>query len=92
MVLCDNMLNIMKLGIHRLARGVLKNLPEDGLWYSVTYTEHVKGKTCITVDVVVALERQGRVKWFYKLSCNVSFAGKRSWQGCEVLRHECGGW
>ncbi|KHN11058.1 Histone H4, partial [Glycine soja] len=59
-VLCNNMQNIMKLRIRHLARKVLKNLPEDGMQYSVTYTEHVKGKTSTTVDVVAVLERQGR--------------------------------
>ncbi|KHN45977.1 Histone H4, partial [Glycine soja] len=59
-VLCDNMQNIMKLGICRLARGVLKNLLKDGLRYSVTNTKHVKRKTGTTVDVLAALKRQGR--------------------------------
>ena len=57
MVLCDNMQSIIRLRIRCLVREVLKNLPEDGLRYSVTYTEHVKGKTGTMVDVVAALKR-----------------------------------
>ena len=34
-----------------MVREVLKNLPEDGLRYFVTYTEHVKGKTGTMVVV-----------------------------------------
>ena len=57
MVLCDNMQSIIRLRIRCLVREVLKNLPEDGLRYFVTYTEHVKGKTGTMVDVVAALKR-----------------------------------
>ncbi|KHN26880.1 Histone H4, partial [Glycine soja] len=59
-VLCDNMQNIMKLGIRCLARRVLKNFLEDCLRYSVTYTKYVKRKTGTMVDVVAVLKRQGR--------------------------------
>ncbi|ROL46346.1 Histone H2A [Anabarilius grahami] len=67
-VLRDNIQGITKSAIRRLARrggvkriyeetrGVLENVIRD----TVTYTEHVKGKTVTAMDVVYALKRHGR--------------------------------
>ncbi|XP_044766877.1 histone H4-like [Coccinella septempunctata] len=75
-VLRDNIQGITKPAIRRLARpggvkrisgiiyeetrGVLKVFLENVIRDSVTYTEHAKRRTVTAMDVVYALERQGR--------------------------------
>ncbi|KAF7644392.1 hypothetical protein LDENG_00222750 [Lucifuga dentata] len=75
-VLRDNVQEITKPAIHRLARrggvkrisgmiyeetrGVLKVFLENVIRDAFTYREHAKRKTMTAVDVVYALERQGR--------------------------------
>ena len=75
-VLRDNIQGITKPAIRRLARrggvkrisgliyeetrGVLKSFLEAVVRDAVTYTEHARRKTVTALDVVYALERQGR--------------------------------
>ena len=75
-VLRDNIQGIIKSAIHRLAhrggvkrisgliyketRGVLTVFLENVIRDSVTYTEHVRRKTVTAMNVVYALNRQGR--------------------------------
>lgn len=46
--------------IYEEARGVLKAFLESVIRDAVTYTEHAKRKTVVTLDVIYALKRQGR--------------------------------
>ncbi|KAG5179799.1 hypothetical protein JKP88DRAFT_158253, partial [Tribonema minus] len=46
--------------IYEEARGVLKVFLENVVCDAVTYTEHAKRKTVTSLDVVLALKRQGR--------------------------------
>ena len=46
--------------IYEEARGVLKAFLESVIRDAVTYTEHAKRKTVVTLDVIHALKRQGR--------------------------------
>ena len=75
-VLRDNIQGITKPAIRRLARrggvkrisgliyeetrNVLKVFLESVIRDSVTYTEHARRKTVVSLDVVYALKRQGR--------------------------------
>jgi histone H4 len=75
-VLRDNIQGITKPAIRRLARrggvkrisgliydetrNVLKVFLESVIRDSVTYTEHARRKTVVSMDVVYALKRQGR--------------------------------
>ena len=75
-ILRDNIQGITKPAIRRLARrggvkrisgliyeetrGVLKVFLENVIRDAVTYTEHAKRKTVTAMDVVYALQRQGR--------------------------------
>ena len=85
-VLRDNIQGITKPAIRRLARrggvkrisgliyeetrGVLKVFLENVIRDAVTYTEHAKRKTVTAMDVVYALNRQGRT--LYGLEVNFS--------------------
>jgi len=46
--------------IYEETRGVLKLFLENMIRDAVTYTEHAKRKTVISLDVVYALKRRGR--------------------------------
>jgi len=75
-ILRDNIQGVTKPAIRRLcrrggvkriqgliyeeARGVLKAFLESVIRDAVTYTEHAKRKTVVTLDVIYALKRQGR--------------------------------
>lgn len=78
-VLRDNIQGITKPAIRRLARrggvkrisgliyeetrNVLKTFLESVIRDAVTYTEHARRKTVVSMDVVYALKRQGRVSF-----------------------------
>lgn len=75
-VLRDNIQGITKPAIRRLARrggvkrisgliyeetrGVVKKFLEDLVRDAIMYTEHARRKTVTTMDIVMALKRQGR--------------------------------
>ena len=75
-ILRDNIQGITKPAIRRLARRggvkrvsgliydetrvVLKNYLESVIRDAVTYTEHAKRKTVVAMDIVYALQRQGK--------------------------------
>jgi len=80
-ILRDNIQGITKRAIRRLARrggvkrisgltyeeirGVLKVFLEKVIRDSVTYTEHARRKTVTAMDVVYALQRQGKTLYGY---------------------------
>ena len=82
-ILRDNIQDITKPAIHRLARpsgvnrtsgliyeetrGVLKSFLEGVIGDAVTYTEHAKRKTMTAMGVVCALKGQGRI--LYGFGC-----------------------
>jgi histone H4 len=48
-------------GIYPQARNYLKAFLDETVRHAVTYTDHAHRKTITSVDVVLALKRQGRV-------------------------------
>jgi histone H3/H4 len=112
-VLRDNIQGITKPAIRRLARrggvkriagliyeetrGVLKVFLENVIRDAVTYTEHARRKTVTALDVVYALQRQGRTLYGFGHrphsdgECGSTYKEDKDGGGCGDMYEDGGG-